>query len=202
MDNSEKDNEIKKWFKPTPIDKNNQILKLEKEMEEKQKIIDQLKDDLNSAKILLFTNLDLCKEANGGLFEGWIMEYMNFDEAIIYTSDSCDSDSDSDSDSDMEDMPVYDCLEINGDSNPIELEITPALSDKDIAFIKKHSPNKNRTYKYGLKGISKNQNGTRYQFRGMSWLNRAMYNKTFHINELPRAKQYARRFWEKYPKID
>ena len=71
-------NSIVEYF---PISKNNQILKLEKEMMEKQKIIDQLKEDINGAKTLLFTNLDLCKEANAELFDDWIMEYMNFDEA-------------------------------------------------------------------------------------------------------------------------
>jgi len=193
-------NSIVEYF---PISKNNQILKLEKEMMEKQKIIDQLKEDINGAKTLLFTNLDLCKEANVGLFEGWIMEYMNFDEAIVYSSDSSDMESNvGDSEEDIC-IPRYDCLELLGnDSNPIELEITPVLSDKDIAFIKKYSPNKNRTYKYGLKGISQIHNGSKYQFRGMSWLNKAMYNKTFASNELTRTKQYARRFWEKYPKID
>tara|TARA_R110000822_G_scaffold35357_3_gene99676 strand:- start:889 stop:1473 length:585 start_codon:yes stop_codon:yes gene_type:complete len=193
-------NSIVEYF---PISKNNQILKLEKEMMEKQKIIDQLKEDINGAKTLLFTNLDLCKEANAELFEDWIMEYMHFDEAIVYSSDSSDIESNTDDSEEDKYIPNYDCLEILGDdSNPIELEIKPVLSDKDIAFIKKHTPNKNRTYKYGIKGVGLVSNGNRYQFRGMSWLNRAMFNKTFANNELSRAKQYARRFWEKYPKID
>ena len=192
-------NTIVEYF---PISKNNQILKLEKEMMEKQKIIDQLKEDINGAKTLLFTNLDLCKEANAELFDDWIMEYMNFDEAIVY-SDSGDVKSNTDDSEEDNYIPNYDCLEILGDdSNPIELEITPVLSDKDIAFIKKHSPNKNRTYKYGIKGVGLVSNGNRIQFRGMSWLNKAMFNKTFALNELTRAKQYAKRFWEKYPKID
>ena len=190
-------NSIVEYF---PVSKNNQILKLEKEMMEKQKIIDQLKEDINGAKTLLFTNLDLCKEANAELFDDWIMEYMNFDEAIVYSSDSDDIESNTD---DSEDIPSYDCLEILGDdSNPIELEIKPVVSDKDIAFIKKYYPNKNRTYKYGIKGVSLISNGKRYQFRAMSWLSRTMCNKTFGVNELTRAKQYGRRFWEKYPKID
>ena len=193
-------NSIVEYF---PVSKNNQILKLEKEMMEKQKIIDQLKEDINGAKTLLFTNLDLCKEANAELFEDWIMEYMHFDEAIVYSSDSSDIESNTDDSEEDKYIPNYDCLEILGDdSNPIELEIKPVLSDKDIAFIKKHSPNKNRTYKYGIKGVGLVSNGNRYQFRGMSWLSRTMYNKTFANNELSRAKQYAKRFWEKYPKID
>tara|TARA_R110000796_G_scaffold27513_1_gene75819 strand:- start:235 stop:813 length:579 start_codon:yes stop_codon:yes gene_type:complete len=181
-------------------DKNNQILKLEKEMAEKQKMIDKLKNDLNHAKTLLFKNLDVCKKYEPVLFQDWIMEYMNFDEAIIYTSDSSEGE---DTDSTVDDIRAYDCLEImDDDSSPVELEITPVLSDEDIAFIKKYSPNKRRKYKYVYLGISLIGNGSKYQFRGMSWLSKAMYNKTFNVNELSKAKQFAKRFWEKYPKID